>query len=189
MRRRGLDQLRYFVIFVNEMSERHDYAALASSTTISFTRGKGLTVDQRRPDEHHLRSFLIDARRLFMKGEDTDLDVVFPTAQKHVIEPSALQAVIDPAEAYRRLRVRGMISLVVDGDELRPAELTDLVLHGTIFHGTAGKELRFKELTESKPELRAMIEVQVLDFVFRVVEIAIWVASVIQHEDEAGRLR
>ena len=189
MGRGGLDRLRYFASFMDELEARHDFKHLVSSTTISFTPEFGLATNKERPEEHRLRSFLIDARRLFLKGEDTDLDVILPLAAKHITDDAARNAVMDPAEHYRRLRAHGLVTLIIKGEELRPAELTDLVLHGEIFHGTARKQIRIAELTKDRPEVRTMIEDQVLSFVNRVVEIGIWVASVIRHEDEAGRLK
>jgi hypothetical protein len=174
---------------MEEIEGRHDLTHLASSLRVSFDAETGLTAEVNGPDEHRLRSFLIDARRLFLKVEDTDLDVILPLAAKHVADPTARKAILDPAEHYRRIRAQGLITLVINGEELHPADLTDLILHGTIFHGTAGKQLRLGQLTKEKPEVREMIEDQMLRFVYRVVEIGIWVGSVIRNEDAAGRLR
>jgi hypothetical protein len=189
MRRRGLDQLRYFVAFVDGLEKRHDFAQLGSTLDISYTPTTGLKAEIERPDEHLFRSLLIDARRLFTKGEDTDLEVVLITALDHVTDAAARKAITDPAQHYRQLRAHGdQLQLVVNGETMRPAALVDLWIQGTLFHGDSRKETRLTELMSADPITARLIENQVLSFVNRIVYIAIWVASVIRHEDAAGRL-
>ena len=186
--RRGLERLRYFAAFVDDLASRHDLSTLGSQLTLTVD-ASGTTVAAKEPEEHRLRSYLIDARRLFTKGEDTDLAVILEEAPKHISDPTALKAVTEPMEHFHHLRGRGDVGLIVNGEELRPAELTALMVQGTIFHGDRRKEIRWTALMGSDPVTAALVRNNVLAFVGGTVSLAIWVASVIRHEDEAGRLR
>ena len=188
MPRRGLERLRYFVSFIEELERRHDLDKLGTSLHVSISEA-GVETRLDRPDEHLLRSFLIDARRLFTQGEDTDLDVILPEAARRITDPTARVAIADPTEHYRRLHEHGDPQLVVDGEMIRPSEVANLLIQGTIFHGNAGKQLRLDQIVKGNPLTQPLLEEQALSFVYEVASIAIWVASVIRHEDEAGRLR
>lgn len=188
MARHGLERLRYFVTFVEELEKRHDLKAMGHKLTISASP-IGVHAEVTGPDEHRLRSFLIDARRLFTKGEDTDLAVILPEALRRITDPAARKAVSDAADHFGQLHAHGEPRVVLDGEDLRPSEMASLVVQGTIFHGDKRKRLRLVQIGKGDPILAALIEDQARQFTSQVVTIAIWAASVIKHEDSAGRLR
>ena len=157
MPRRGIERLRYFEKFVTDLGARHDLSEMSTSLEVNYDQATGLSARVEKPDEHRYRSFLIDARRLFTTGEDTHLDGILAIAPKHLPDATARKAITDAAEHYRQIRVQGEPRVIVNEQEMRPAELANLLIQGTVFHGDERKLLRLKDLISGDPITAALI--------------------------------
>src|SRR6266480_1732775 len=182
-KRRGIDRLRYFVKFVAQLQSNHDLSAMGSKLIITGGSERPLSVEVQMADLHPFRSYLIDARRLFTKGEDTDLAVLLDEAPRFLPDDVARKAVTDAAAHYREFRTAGTPNVTINGVGLKPAEVADLLIQGNIFHGDASKEVRLAEISGQDQWAQALVLDQALWFVNRIVSVSIWVASVIKYED------
>lgn len=187
-KRRGVARLRYFADCVEQLQASHDLSTMGSKLTITSGRAIPLEVKVETAEQHRFRSYLIDARRLFTKGEDTDLALILDEAPRYLPNDVARKAVTDAAEHFREVRTTGVPRVTINRAVLKPAEVADLLIQGTIFHGDATKELRLAELAGRDKWAEALILDQALWFVNRIVSVSVWVASVIKFEDAAGRL-
>jgi hypothetical protein len=184
--RRGVALLRFFVNFVDQLETIHDLKAMSSTLSITVD-ASGPRAQITGPDPHVYRSFLIDARKLFTKSEDSDLARICPEALRVIHEPVAHQAIADACNDYQQIRLRSYLRVVVDDHEVMPAEMVDLMIQGSLFHEDAAKLFRLEDIVKNNPMTATVIEDQVRWFINQTVAIAVWIASVIDHEDQAGR--
>lgn len=186
MKRAGLDRMRHFVTFVNGLDALHDFDQLGAKLRI-HADPTGLEARFEGPDEHRLRSYLIDARKLLLEREDVALATAIADCLDRIHEPVARQAVVDAAAHWEQRKLAGEPRVVIDGAVLAPAQAADIYLYGHVFHEDLAKEVRLMAF-RSNPINDALFMDAVLSYIHRVIEIAVWIASVIKHEDEAGRL-
>jgi hypothetical protein len=184
-KRTSRERLDHFVRTVHRIETDHELTSVRTSLNIKFD-ASGLSSSLDEPEFHRLRSLLIAIRPFLLAKDDVCLARVFADARGHVTDLAALTAVESAATAYGQLNVGGGFQIVIDGARVTPEEAAGLFLYGgDLIHSDKDKEDRLASLDSVS---RNLLRNEYLWYMFQVLEIAVWTASVIAHERERDRL-
>jgi hypothetical protein len=97
-------------------------------------------------DEEDLRSFLLDLRKLTSNDEPLFVNKIHNILWRSVEADFVREQLAIRNKAWNKAGKQGKVKLVVDGVDVRPADVFDWWLNGTYFHNDDRKRRRLEAL-------------------------------------------
>jgi hypothetical protein len=151
--------------------------------TLHFGQDGGeITLTQ--PYEGPLKALLLDVGPFIRSDEDAYLPAVMTLAVRHFDDPELVHA-IESAQHYHRTSLDS-IHLNVNGQLITGEKATYLWMNSAYFH----RDLQKAAVLASHGEMAApLVRHQFLTYLIEMIQLAIWVGSVIAKADERGVIR
>jgi hypothetical protein len=137
----------------------------------------GVSTKLTEPDEHLLRSLLVEVRPFLLLRDDCNLAAIHDLAIHHLDDPELVHAIESVEAAYASNRGALGFNLNINGTDLRPETAADLWINGVYFHTDVEKE---RELAAYVEPASAMVRYFFIDFVIEATKRIVWTGSVLQ---------
>ncbi len=178
-----VDQLRLFLLRVDELNDLGLLRAWKSELKISGEIGQPVKFESFEPDEELLRSFLLAFRQFFLKSEPVYINRIYKLSMEHLRSDFLRERLQQSREAWKDAMRGGGLRLELNGDQVTPERAMHLWINGYYFHNDAEK----RELINTyEPIGRALTRQQFLGLIADATGQLFFAARVIHEALNAG---
>ncbi len=130
-----------------------------------------------KPDEEHLRSFLLLFRQFLSESEPVFIKRVFNDAIRFLPKSEAKSVMIEIKDFWNDSLKRGPFKMMFEGENITPEHALDLWINGEYFHTDARKAAKLQKLGKGHAGLA---RIQLLTSLPRLVQLVLFTRSVVE---------
>ena len=136
-----------------------------------------------KPEEEHLRSFMLLFRQFLSDSEPIFINRIFNDAIRHLADTELKEVVIKARELWRSHLQCGPFKMKFEGEEITPEGALDLWINGEYFHSDPDKQPQLQRLGAGHDGLP---RIQLLTSLPRLVYLVLFMREIVHDSFNKG---